>query len=92
MKKPIIRVTKWLTRGIPELSPQTFCTFRREFSSVRRQGVGTPSNFVPKPGSADPARATCDSPFAGLLPRNYKPAAVRSDSRSTLHGHAAAYG
>jgi hypothetical protein len=35
---------------------------------------------------------TCDSPFSGLRPRMYEPVAVRSDSRSTLHGHAATYG
>ena len=36
-----------------ELSPQTFCTFPREFSSDRRQRVGTRSYFVLEPGSAD---------------------------------------
>jgi hypothetical protein len=36
-----------------ELSPQTFCTFLLEFSSDRRQRVGTRSDFVPEPGSAD---------------------------------------
>ena len=41
-------------RTLAELSPQTFCTFPREFSSDRRQLVGTPNDFVPEPGSADP--------------------------------------
>ena len=36
-----------------ELSTQTFCTFPREFSSNRRQRVGTRSDFVPEPGSAN---------------------------------------
>jgi len=48
--------------------------------------------FCSRAGSADLHRATCDSPFSGLRPRMYKPVPVRSNSRSTLHGHAAAYG
>jgi hypothetical protein len=66
-----------------ELSPQTFCTFPREFSSERRKGVGPRSDFVPEPGSADLLVPRAIPRPPGCRPRMYKPVAVRSDSRST---------
>jgi hypothetical protein len=78
----------------PELSPQTFCTFPREFSSDRRQRVGTRSDFVPESGSAD---HSCHARFPILraLPPDVQAccgSVGQSVNSSTLHGHAAAYG
>ena len=53
-------------RLLTELSPQTFCTFPREFSSDRRQRVLERAATLFPTRVLPPTRATCDSPFSGL--------------------------
>jgi hypothetical protein len=78
--------------------PQFHPSYLRRHSALSRASSRQPgvkeleraATLFRSRGSADllVPRAIPRSP--GLRPRMYKPVAVRSDSRSTLHGHAAA--
>ena len=63
-------------------------------ASSRQTGgneLWTRCDFVHEPGSADLLVPRAVPRSSELRPRMYKPVAVRSDNRSTLHGHAAVY-
>jgi hypothetical protein len=78
-----------LTTGKPDL----FLSYLRRHSALSRASSRqTGGNELERAANFFPSRVLPIYSFSGRRPRMYKPVAVRSDSRSTLHGHAAAYG
>lgn len=73
-----------------ELSPRTFCTFPREFPSIRRQGSAVGHNSDPRQGSVHLLVRRASRFSRHRLQTHGPVGSPSSEPRSALHGHATA--